>query len=101
MIIKQTETFEKWLDGLRDRQVQLRIGARILRLVEGNPGDHKVLSGGITEMRIDYGPGYRLYYTQKGSEIILLLVGGDKRSQKRDIETAKKLASELKGDYDD
>jgi len=58
MQIKQTETFEKWLDGLRDHQAQLRIGARILRLAEGNPGDHKYLSGGIAEMRIDYGSGY-------------------------------------------
>jgi putative addiction module killer protein len=101
MIIKQTETFEKWLDGLRDRQAQLRIGARILRLVENNPGDRKVLSGGIVEMKIDYGPGYRIYYAQKGSEIILLLAGGDKRSQSKDIETAQKLASEWTGEKND
>ena len=98
MIIKQTETFEKWLDGLKDRRAQLRIGARILRLAEDNPGDHKVLSGGIAELRIDYGPGYRIYYTKKDSVIILLLVGGDKRSQSKDIETAQRLAKEWTGE---
>ena len=98
MKIKQTETFEKWMDGLRDRQAQLRVSARILRLAEGNPGDSKALSGGIVEMKIDYGPGYRVYYTQKGSEIVLLLVGGDKRTQNTDIETAKRLAREWKED---
>jgi len=98
MKIKQTETFEKWMDGLRDRQAQLRVSARILRLAEGNPGDSKALSGGIVEMKIDYGPGYRVYYTQKGSEIVLLLVGGDKRTQSTDIETAKRLAREWKED---
>ena len=101
MIVKQTETFEKWLDSLRDRQAQLRIGARILRLAEDNPGGHKVLSGGIVEMRIDYGPGYRIYYTRKGSEIILLLAGGDKRSQGKDIETAQRLANEWTGEGND
>ena len=101
MMIKQTETFEKWIDGLKDRRAQLRIGARILRLAEGNPGDHKVLSGGITELRIDYGPGYRIYYTKRDSVIVLLLVGGDKRSQSKDIETAQRLAKEWIGESDD
>ena len=101
MQIKQTETFEKWLDELRDRRAQLRIGARILRLAENNPGDHKALPGGIVEMRIDYGSGYRIYYAQKGSEIILLLAGGDKRSQSRDIETARRLANEWTGEEND
>ncbi|MCL2888840.1 MAG: type II toxin-antitoxin system RelE/ParE family toxin [Eggerthellaceae bacterium] len=98
MRIKQTETFEKWLDGLKDRQTQLRIGARILRLAEENPGDSKALPGGISELRISFGSGYRVYYTQKGSEIVLLLAGGDKHSQKRDIENARRLANEWKGD---
>ncbi|MCL1799304.1 MAG: type II toxin-antitoxin system RelE/ParE family toxin [Eggerthellaceae bacterium] len=85
------------MDGLRDRQARLRIAARILRLAEGNPGDHRPLPGGIAEIRIDYGPGYRIYYLQNGPEIILLLVGGDKKTQSRDIETAQRLANEQKG----
>ena len=97
MKIRQTETFERWLDGLRDRRAQLRISARILRLSEGNPGNHKNL-GSISELRIDYGSGYRIYCAQRDQEVILLLVGGDKRTQSRDIVTAQRLASEWDGD---
>ncbi|MDR0308815.1 MAG: type II toxin-antitoxin system RelE/ParE family toxin [Coriobacteriales bacterium] len=97
MKIKQTETFEKWLDDLRDRRAQLRISARIMRLAEGNPGDHKDF-GIISELRIDYGPGYRVYYTQRENRIILLIAGGDKRTQIRDIKTAQKLAIEWNGE---
>ncbi|MCL2818660.1 MAG: type II toxin-antitoxin system RelE/ParE family toxin [Actinomycetia bacterium] len=94
VVIEQTTTFEKWLDGLRVRRAQLRINARILRLAEGNPGDCKTLQDGIVEMRVDYGPGYRVYYTQRGSRLILLLAGGDKSSQDADIKKARRLAKE-------
>ncbi|MCL2655068.1 MAG: type II toxin-antitoxin system RelE/ParE family toxin [Coriobacteriia bacterium] len=99
MIVRSTETYKKWFKNLRDRQARMRIDARLYRLHEnGYLGDHRNLSGGVIEMRIDYGPGYRVYATQKGSEIILLLVGGDKRTQQRDIETAQEMARELKGE---
>ena len=100
--LKETETYGRWIDGLRDKAAQVRIVARTKRLLTENAGDHKKLSGGISELRIDYGPGYRVYYTRHGSEIILLLAGGDKRTQTKDIETARRLAKDYKdGDMDD
>jgi putative addiction module killer protein len=95
MIIRQTERFAAWFEGLRDRQAARRIQMRIDRLAAGNPGQHRVLSGGVVEMKIDDGPGYRVYFTQRGIEIVVLLCGGDKRTQQADIKTALKLAARL------
>jgi putative addiction module killer protein len=93
--IRQTETYAKWFAGLRDRQTRARINARIRRLSLGNPGDVKSVGAGVSELRLDFGPGYRLYYIQRGEYLVILLAGGDKSSQQRDIETARKLAAEL------
>jgi len=86
--IRKTDTFAKWLDGLSDIRARARILARIDRLADGNPGDVKSVGEGVSEMRIDYGPGYRVYYVVRGRELIILLAGGDKSSQPRDIKTA-------------
>ena len=93
--VRQTETFSKWLMKLRDLRARARIQARIDRLELGNAGDVKPVGEGVSEMRIDYGPGYRVYFMQKGSELIILLAGGDKRSQSRDILHAIEFAKEL------
>ena len=95
MIIRQTERFAAWFEGLRDPQAARRIQMRIDRLAAGNPGQHRVLTGGVVEMKIDHGPGYRVYFTQRGIEIIVLLCGGDKRTQQADIKTALRLAARL------
>ena len=81
----------KWLTGLRDQKAIARIQIRIDRLALGNPGDVRPVGSGISEMRIDYGPGYRIYFSQRGSEIVILLCGGDKTTQKSDIENAKRV----------
>ena len=93
--VRQTEVFSEWFDGLRDRQAQARINIRIRRLSLGNPGDVKPVGDGVSELRIDYGPGYRVYYSQRGSMLIVLLAGGDKRTQDRDIRAALELARSL------
>lgn len=90
----KTSVFDAWLRSLRDRQAKVRIAARIDRLASGNPGDVKPIGGGLSEMRINHGPGYRVYFIQRGSIVIVLLCGGDKASQQRDIEQAKALAAE-------
>lgn len=96
MDIKQTETYRKWEQGLRDKRAKAAIAARVYRLANGLVGDVAPVGQGISELRIHYGPGYRLYYFQKKkNEIIVLLCGGVKSSQKRDIEIAKKLAKVL------
>lgn len=94
--IVKSATFEAWLVGLQDRQAQLRITARIARLSVGNPGDVKPVGAGISELRLDYGPGYRVYFMQRGALLIVLLAGGDKRTQDADIKRAIKIASEWK-----
>lgn len=81
--------------NLRDDKATARIGARIRRLEQGNPGDVKSLGAGLMEMRVDYGPGYRVYYVRHGAVIVVLLCGGDKRTQQRDIKRAQALAAEL------
>ena len=91
--IFKSSHFDGWLRGLRDIRAVARIQARIDRLALGNPGDVKPVGAGISEMRIDYGPGYRIYYMQRGLIVIVLLCGGDKSSQQQDIETAKSLAA--------
>jgi putative addiction module killer protein len=93
--VRQTATFASWLDGLRDANARSRIVVRIRRLELGNPGDVKPVGDGISELRISYGPGYRVYFTRQGQEIVLLLCGGDKSSQSRDIAAAKQMAKEL------
>lgn len=93
--IRKTDTFAKWLDGLSDLRARARVLARIDRLAEGNPGDVKPVGEGVSEMRIDYGPGYRVYYAMRGGALIILLAGGDKRSQAADIRTALCLARNL------
>lgn len=93
--IRQTEIYAKWFNSLRDRQAKARIDVRIRRLSLGNPGDIKPAGEGVSELRIDYGPGYRIYFVQKGQTLIILLAGGDKSTQDRDIRMALDLAREL------
>ena len=93
--IRKTDTFALWLDALRDIRVRARIQARIERLAGGNPGDVEPVGEGVSELRINYGPGYRVYFKQRGQELILLLAGGDKSSQSKDIKVALRLAREL------
>jgi putative addiction module killer protein len=92
--IFRSETFDCWLHGLRDVRARARIEARILRLSRGNPGDVKPVGAGVSEMRIDHGPGYRVYFTRRGSLVILLLCGGDKRTQDADIKRAIEIAED-------
>lgn len=93
--VRRTVEFDRWLDGLRDRAGRSRIMARIDRLALDNPGDVKPVGGGVSEMRIDHGPGYRIYFVRRGAVVVVLLCGGDKSSQSRDITRAKALAEEL------
>ena len=93
--IRKTELIVQWLDALVDIRARARVLARIKRLAEGNAGDVKPVGEGVSEMRIDYGPGYRVYFTKQGREIIVLLAGGDKRTQSTDITTALRLARNL------
>ena len=90
-----TATFDNWFSNLTDRRAFFRIQARIDRAEDGNFGDCKLVGHGVLEMRIDYGPGYRVYFTQRGMEIIILLAGGDKSTQAKDIKVALRLAQEL------
>jgi putative addiction module killer protein len=93
--LRQTEEFQRWLDELKDFRAQVRIAAR-LRLVEaGNLGDWKAVGHEVSEMRVDVGPGYRLYFTRRGNVIIVMLAGGDKSTQSRDIKRAKRILNEL------
>jgi len=93
--IRQTNDYAKWFEKLRDPQARARILVRVRRLSLGNPGDVRSVGDGVSEMRIDYGPGYRVYFTWQGDVIVVLLIGGDKRTQQRDIEKAKTLAKQL------
>ena len=93
--VRQTEEFSAWLHRLKDANAVARIVARIRRLEQGNPGDSKSVGQGLLEMRVDYGPGYRIYYLPRGTHIVILLCGGDKRTQQQDIKRARKLAESL------
>jgi len=93
--IRETAVFSDWLKSLKDESTRSRILARIRRLAFGNPGDVSPIGGGLSELRIHFGPGYRVYYVQRGDVLVVLLCGGDKRSQVRDIERAKVLAADL------
>lgn len=90
--VRKTELFARWLDSLGDLQARARVQARIERLAAGNPGDVEPVGEGISELRINYGPGYRVYFRKRGRELIILLAGGDKSTQARDIKTALRLA---------
>lgn len=93
--VRQTEIFARWFANLRDGQARARINARIRRLSIGNPGDVRSVGGGVSELRIDYGPGYRVYFVRRGEALVILVSGGDKRTQDYDIAMAIKLAREL------
>lgn len=93
--IRQTEVYARWFESLRDRQARARIDVRIRRLSLGNPGEVKPVGEGVSELRIDYGPGYRIYFVQRGQALVILLAGGDKHTQDRDIKTALEMAREL------
>ncbi len=94
MEFKQTETFRRWRMRLKDLRVRALIASRLDRLAYGNAGDVRPVGQGISELRIDYGPGFRIYFQKRGKTIIILLCGGDKSTQARDIQTAKRLAAE-------
>jgi putative addiction module killer protein len=93
--IRKTEVFAHWLDGLRDLRGRAKVQVRIERLAAGNPGDVQPVGEGVSELRIDYGPGYRVYFKKIGPEVVILLAGGDKRTQAADIKTALRLARSL------
>jgi putative addiction module killer protein len=96
MRVEETEVYRAWINGLKDRAGRARIQVRVDRLVHGNAGQCRALSEGISELKIDFGPGYRVYYMQRGSRLILLLAGGDKSSQRKDIVLALSLARNFK-----
>ena len=93
--IRKTAEFAQWLDGLRDMKARARVQARLDRMAEGNPGDVKPVGEGVSELRIDFGPGYRVYFKSRVHEIIILLAGGDKKTQANDIKVALRLARNL------
>lgn len=95
MRAQMTEVYRDWINALRDKSTRARIQVRVDRLVHGHPGQHRHLGEGVAELKIDMGPGYRVYYTERHGELIILLAGGDKSSQQKDIETALKLARHL------
>ena len=93
--VRKTDVFAQWLDNLRDFQARARVQARIERLAAGNPGDVEPVGEGVSELRINYGPGYRVYFKKRGRELIVLLAGGDKNTQAKDIKVALRLARNL------
>ena len=95
LLVQQTAEFVDWLDGLKDQRAQLRIAARLRLAESGNLGDWKSIEGALSEMRISFGAGYRLYFTRKANVLIVMLAGGDKSSQSRDITRAKRILKEL------
>lgn len=92
MRVEETKVYREWINGLKDRAGRARIQVRVDRLVHGNPGSHRNLTDGVSELKIDFGPGYRVYYTQRGTRLILLLAGGEKSTQQGDIKMAINLA---------
>jgi len=98
MIIRETERYSNWLRGLKDSRARAKILVRISRLKQGNPGDVKPVGSGVSELRLFYGPGYRVYFVQRGDALIILLAGGDKSSQKNDIAEAIELANQIDGE---
>jgi len=94
--VERTDEYAEWIDALKDRVGRARILVRVERLIAGNPGKHRDLTDGVAELKIDFGPGYRVYYSLRGARLLLLLAGGDKSSQSKDIPLAIRLARELK-----
>ena len=92
MRVEKTDEYRDWIDALKDRAGRARILVRVDRLIDGNPGQHRDLTDGVSELKIDVGPGYRVYYSQRGTRLLLLLVGGDKSTQQKDIARAIQLA---------
>jgi putative addiction module killer protein len=99
--VRQTEAFADWFECLRDKRAKARIEVRVNRLALGNPGDVKAVGEGVSELRIDYGPGYRVYFVRRGLKLVVLLAGGDKDSQARDIRAALILARAIQDTNDD
>jgi putative addiction module killer protein len=97
-VLKQTETFVKWRTRLKDERARALIASRLDRLAFGNAGDVKPVGSGVSELRIDFGPGYRIYFARRGKTVIILLCGGDKSTQAKDIEAAKRIAAEWSGE---
>lgn len=95
MRVVMTEVYRDWINDLKDRATRARIQVRVDRLVHGNPGQFRHLTNGVSELKIDVGPGYRIYYTERGGELVVLLAGGDKSSQQQDIQAAIALAKHL------
>jgi len=95
MRVEETEVYRDWINSLTDRTGRARIQVRVDRLVHGNPGKHRDLTDGVLELKIDFGPGYRVYYTQRGARLLVLLAGGDKSTQQKDIDLAIYLARNL------
>jgi putative addiction module killer protein len=95
MRVEMTEIYREWIGGLKDRVARARVQVRVDRLLHGNPGQHRILTGGVRELKIDFGPGYRVYYAERDGVLIVLLAGGDKSSQAKDIKTAIVLARHL------
>ena len=93
--VRETETFSEWLSGLRDARAKAEVARRVRRLALGNPGDVRPVGEGVSELRIHYGPGYRVYHVQRGNLLVVLLCGGDKSTQAKDISLALKLAKEV------
>lgn len=96
MRVLKTDEYAAWIDGLKDRFGRARILMRVDRLIHGNPGSHRHLGEGVSELKVDVGPGYRVYYSQRGDRLMLLLAGGDKSSQQRDIARAQELNRKFK-----
>lgn len=96
--VVRSATFDKWLSSLKDKRGAARVLARVRRLAEGNPGDVRPVGGGLSELRINYGPGYRVYFVRRASTVVVLLCGGDKSTQRRDIERAHQIAQEWDDD---
>src|SRR5512140_900031 len=95
MHVQMTEVYRDWINSLKDRVGRARVQVRVDRLVHGNPGQHRVLTDGVCELKVDFGPGYRVYYTERAGILIVLLAGGDKSSQQQDIKIAISLAKGL------
>jgi putative addiction module killer protein len=92
MQVEKTREYQQWIDSLRDSVGRSRISARVQRLIEGHPGEHRFLTEGVAELKMDFGPGYRVYYSRFGRDLLVLLVGGDKSTQSRDIQIALRLS---------
>ena len=96
MRVEKTDEYAEWIDTLKDQAGRARVLMRVERLIGGNPGQHRNLTDGVSELKIDFGAGYRVYYSQRGTRLLLLLAGGDKSSQSKDIQAAIKLAKNFK-----